>query len=242
MSFPDRSAGRSVAVALGLMLVGAIVSQVLLAGVIVGANAAGLIDSAIDFYGVASVVTGLGMVIVPGIYVWKTGRGAAFCKLRKPSGYEIVAGLAGGVGLFVFLEVSTAVLSALGVPKAPGQISQVAQETPELALVLAATSLVVTAPAEEFLFRGAIQSRLLEEFSARVSIGLTAALFGVLHFTSLSGTPVGVVTAVVVAVALSTGLGIAYHKSSSIATPIVMHGVYNALFLVSVYAEAVGMF
>lgn len=102
---------------------------------------------------------------------------------------------------------------------------------PVLALVIGGLSVVLVAPAEELLFRGAIQGRLRRTFGPVVSILAASVLFTAAHLIGRSGSFVPVVTSLAVIFSVSLILGFVYERTENLTTSILVHGLYNAVLL-----------
>jgi membrane protease YdiL (CAAX protease family) len=79
---------------------------------------------------------------------------------------------------------------------------------------------------EEIVFRGYIQTRLIERYRAIWGILITAIVFVLLHQISYSLSPILILSGVM----LWTTVGILYHWSKSLYLVIIFHGLTNALF------------
>ncbi|MFC4359995.1 CPBP family intramembrane glutamic endopeptidase [Halobium salinum] len=181
----------------------------------------------------AFLVVGLGYVL------WRLGREAV--PFRTPSRRElrwIVGGLvgalavafgAGALGQFLGVETTTSVLEPYIVAD------------PVVLLVLGVLSVFLVAPAEEMLFRGAIQTRLGRTFGPVVTVGLSSLLFASLHvFNFVSGLS-GVLFATATIFAVGLVLGTVYERTGNLAVPVIVHGIYN-LILFGVSYVALTMF
>ncbi len=90
---------------------------------------------------------------------------------------------------------------------------------------------------EEFLFRGALQTRLRRLMSPGWALVLQAVIFGVWHVGlgySSFGEPGGVLTALASTLAFQMGLGLAFgyifERSRNLIAPSVFHVLYNSMF------------
>jgi membrane protease YdiL (CAAX protease family) len=79
---------------------------------------------------------------------------------------------------------------------------------------------------EEIVFRGYIQTRLVERYSTIWGILITAIVFVLLHQISYSLSPILILSGVM----LWSTVGILYHWSKSLYLVIIFHGLMNALF------------
>lgn len=95
---------------------------------------------------------------------------------------------------------------------------------------------LVVGPAEETLFRGVIQGRLRERFSAAPAIGIASVIFASAHVFVLVGSPTARAAAVVVLFVPSLAFGILYEYTENLVMPILLHGFHNSMIVLGVYA------
>ncbi len=79
---------------------------------------------------------------------------------------------------------------------------------------------------EEIVFRGYVQTRLVERHRAIWGILITAVVFVLLHQVTYSLSPILILSGVM----LWTTVGILYHLSKSLYFVVIFHGLMNALF------------
>ncbi len=115
-------------------------------------------------------------------------------------------------------------------------LEEIAATHPNILLVLAFLSVVLIAPAEELLFRGAIQGRLREGLSSRSAVIIASVLFGALHIGNYVGELLPILLAVSIIVIVSVILGAIYEKSKNLVVPISIHAIYNVVLLLMSYA------
>ncbi len=111
--------------------------------------------------------------------------------------------------------------------------------TPTMALVMAALSFVLIAPAEEYLFRGVIQRRLMRSMRSDVAIVTAAFLFVIPHAIGYLGGVQGVVLLSAVPFLLAIIMGVLYERFDNLSVPILTHGCYNATLFVTTYITLV---
>jgi membrane protease YdiL (CAAX protease family) len=151
--------------------------------------------------------------------------------VSRPSLREVAIALAGVLGALVVVTVASAVFAALGL--VPGSvIGDAAFEDSTLLLGLAALSIALVAPAEEFLYRGVIQGRLRWSFGSVGAVVASSVLFGAIHLGNYRGDPAAVVSGAVVIACGGLVFGTLYERTRNLAVPIVAHAVYNTLLLV----------
>jgi membrane protease YdiL (CAAX protease family) len=181
---------------------------------------------------VGSTVVGQGAMFGVG-YLYSRYRSVSI-PVSAPSlsnvGYAVL-GVVVGIGLAIGLS---ALLSALGL--LPGSvIGDTAAINPTYLLALAALSVVVVAPVEEFVFRGVVQGRLRQRFGSVAAIVGASLLFGSLHLGNYSGNPAAIVAGALMIAAIGTVFGALYELTDNLAVPVLAHAVYNVILLVSSY-------
>lgn len=235
----DRAVHRGYAL-LGATLVA--VSGILVAFLVGGALVAGLWvtggePALTPLVGSVFVATAVGFVGTGAAYLRLRGRSIrTFVPLDLP-GLRDVAWAAGGyVAALGLVFVAGILLTAFQAqPETTNQAAELGMENPVFLLWLVPLSLFVIAPAEEFLFRGVVQGRLREAFDAPVAIFLAAALFALIHFTSLTGAAGARLVAIAVLFFPSLVFGVAYERTKNLLVPILIHGSYNATLVLLVY-------
>ena len=96
---------------------------------------------------------------------------------------------------------------------------------PVLSVLLWIGAILVAPVAEEFFFRGIMQTVLVNVLSSRrIAIGLTALVFGVVHFTQPH--------AVVALIVLAALIGYAYERSGSLIVAVLLHAMFNLKTLI----------
>lgn len=139
--------------------------------------------------------------------------------------------IGGWTALALVLAVAlSALLSALGlVPDSV--IESIATEDPRFLLALAVLSVLLVAPAEELLFRGAIQGRLRQRFGPAPAVVGASLLFGSVHLTNFTGALPPIVATIALLAVVGSIFGVAYERTGNLAVPVVIHGVYNLVLL-----------
>ncbi|ELY99647.1 hypothetical protein C480_20304 [Natrialba aegyptia DSM 13077] len=119
------------------------------------------------------------------------------------------------------------------------QFGRVDQEfiagNPTMVLVMAALSFVLIAPAEEYLFRGVIQQRLMRSMQPSAAIVATAFLFVIPHAIGYLGGAEGVFLLSVVPFSLAVVMGVLYERVNNLSVPILAHACYNAALFLTTY-------
>lgn len=118
-------------------------------------------------------------------------------------------------------------------------IEEMAETSPNILIVLAILSVVLIAPAEELLFRGAIQGRLRQRFGPIPAITGASLLFGSLHLFNYSGDLLSILISSSLIVVIGGIMGGLYERTNNLAVPIVVHGIYNFILLLPSYFSVV---
>jgi membrane protease YdiL (CAAX protease family) len=133
------------------------------------------------------------------------------------------------------------VVFLLGLSPAQNRAAELGQEDPRVFLVLVVLAVFVIGPGEELLFRGVVQGRLRETFSAPVAVGLATAIFAGVHWTSLAGPVSGRALTVTMLFVPGLVFGVTYEMTDNIVVPALVHGAYNAtLFMLAYVSTAFG--
>lgn len=181
---------------------------------------------------VASVVLAqLGYAAVGVGYLRRWGGGVAVSRPTRAEWLWIGGGTIGA------LVLSYALLTGFelgGVEPASQPIADV--RSPSVVLALGLVSVLLIGPAEELLYRGAIQGRLRRAFGPAVAIGLASVLFAAVHVTTLRGSPAGTLAALAAFVVLAAVFGLAYERTGNLAVPMLVHGLYDATIFAISYA------
>ncbi|SFR50940.1 CPBP family intramembrane glutamic endopeptidase [Halogeometricum limi] len=159
--------------------------------------------------------------------------------LRRPTGrdaYWAAAGL--GVLLALYLVISYG-LTALGIDSGDSAVAGTAEGRPVLFLYYIPVTILLVAPTEELVFRGAVQGLFRREYGVPFAVAASSATFAAVHATSFTGE--GALVSLGVVLVLGAVLGVVYEKSESIVVPVVAHGLYNAAQFGVSYALAVGL-
>ncbi|MHB9287849.1 lysostaphin resistance A-like protein [Halobacteriales archaeon Cl-PHB] len=187
---------------------------------------------------VVSALQFLGFLAVGLWYVeWADARD--ILHLGRPSLRDAFWILVGLGGLFVLFELLALILTALGVAPATNTAIESGREQPRLLLYFVVVTIVFTAPAEEFLFRGVVQGLFRRAYGVVPGLLIASGVFGVVHYLALTGGGSKVAYLAIAAV-LGLVLGAVYEYTESLAVPVAIHGLYNAYQFLLVYAVETG--
>ena len=183
-----------------------------------------------------------GMLAVGVIYLNSKGWSLSDLRIKRPSRVDGLWSVVGLGLLFVGLVGTTFLLKQLGLPLSEQSILNVAEDNPDVLLLLIPLSLLLVGPIEELLYRGVIHTRLKDELGVSVTIGIAAVIFAMVHFPAYyAGTgDEAVISSLVVVFALGSLLGVLYEYSGNLLVPVVVHGGYNAANFGLKYLEFTG--
>ena len=175
------------------------------------------------------------------LYLRERGIPVRSVGLRVPSIKEFGIVIGALVLSFVYLIAVSQLLAATGTESAENQIAGMAMENPEIVLYLLPGSFLLIGPGEELLFRGVVQNRIREEFSAVPGVIIASVIFAAIHVGSLvASDPSAVLVTVGVLMGPSLILGSIYEYTRNLVVPIIVHGTYNAIIFLSLYLVATG--
>lgn len=225
-------------VAVGVTVAGGLVGGVfgLVALVVLVAGGAGTTPTGTGVL-VLTVATELGYATVGLGYLALLADGVP---LTRPSGREFAAGVLGSVALVVVGQGALHLVPGAGIDDLSSAFARAGLD-PAVFLGLAVVGVLLVGPAEELLFRGAVQGTLRRAFGPWAAIGGASVLFTAFHVSALGNTSPGAALAALAVIFLvSLALGYAFERTGSLAVPIVVHSLYDGLLLVVGYLVATG--
>ena len=234
-----RSAGirgklRAIGVALGLLLAGLAGSVVL--GVVFTVPLVlfgGPLSDSVTFL-VLAAVGQVGFLAVGGTYVRRAGG----VPVRRPTRRDLAYAGGGLLAALVLVLAVSVVATVAGVAPSGSVFDDPIARDPTVALGLAALSIVLVAPAEELLFRGAIQGRLRRAFGPAGAIGGASLLFGSIHVVNFTGSAAGALVGAGVVTVGGAVFGVVYERTGNLLVPIASHAAYNTTLLVLAFLAA----
>ncbi|WP_425498393.1 CPBP family intramembrane glutamic endopeptidase [Halogeometricum salsisoli] len=100
---------------------------------------------------------------------------------------------------------------------------------------MAALSVVLVAPAEEWLFRGVVQGRLRQGVGPTPAIAGSSLLFVSIHLANYSGSLLPVFAGASLIVVVGCVFGALSEYTDNLAVPIMTHATYNVVLLILSY-------
>ena len=172
-------------------------------------------------------------------YFQRIGEFRALVLARLPSLRDAGWAVGGLVALFVTNVVLSQLLVQFGLEGAQNAVIEQGRATPALFLYLIPVTVLFVAPAEELLFRGAVQGLFVRAAGVGPGIVGSSLLFGVAHYLALGGTGSRTATIAVIVV-LGLVLGVVYERAGNIAVPIAVHAGWNVTVFAWEYALVTG--
>lgn len=218
--------GRAVAVVVGLTVLAFVASLATTLGALFALRALGIATDSTGGF-LALLVVGQLTFLAIG---YASVRDRIPVRVSAPTLRDLQYVLLGVVLAFV-VAIGLSLVRTTFFPETDSVLSGVFERNPTTLLYLAALSLVLIAPAEELLFRGAIQGRLRRAAGPLGAIVGASATFGLLHLFNFTGALGGALAAAAVVGAASLVWGYVYERTGNLAVPILGHGIYNATLM-----------
>jgi len=192
------------------------------------------LDSMLVILGVA-VLGQVGFLVVAYLYIRSR---EIKVPIDIPSKSDLKYLSVGTISALLTAAVLSRILSLLNLMP-ESVIEDIASTDPSFLLALAFLSVVLIAPAEELLFRGAIQGRLRECLGVLPSVIGASILFGSLHLGNYTGEIYPIISAVLLIAVIGGILGVLYERTRNLTVPIAVHAIYNVFFLLISYLAIV---
>ncbi|WP_255169516.1 CPBP family intramembrane glutamic endopeptidase [Natrononativus amylolyticus] len=232
---PPTTGGRGKIRAVGVA-VGLTVLALILSGVVGVLFAVPLFVLGFDFESTAVFVTLLlggqiGFFAAGYLYVRRYGLAV---RLARPDRRDLSYAAGGTIVALVFATGASIVLEFLGLTP-ESVLEGFVTADPLILIWLALLSIVVVAPAEEYLFRGVIQGRLRNTFGPASAIVVASLLFGSMHFGNWTGSLATVVGWALLITGVGVVMGVLYERTNNLTVPIIAHAVYNCFLFIAGY-------
>lgn len=168
--------------------------------------------------------------------------------VRKPSLLELLLVVVSWVAILILALVTVTVVTGIldqllasGAPEegAENSSTQILEDNPAFVPAAILAMFLVVGPCEELLFRGVIQGRLRERFSAVPAIAIASAVFAVVHVIALVGDPEAMAITISALFATSLVLGAVFEYTKSVVVVAVLHAFHNSMIAIFVYVSAV---
>lgn len=158
--------------------------------------------------------------------------------VRFPSLKDLGMVIVGYIGILGLVIIVSIVITLLQLESAQNESAQQLTESagtdPILIAGVFALMFFVVGPCEEILYRGVIQNRLRERFSAVPGIIAASVIFASVHVIGVGTTdPVAILTFISVLSVTALVLGVVYEYTGNLVVPWLLHSLHNSI-LVSV--------
>jgi CAAX amino terminal protease family. len=224
-----QAVARALVAALVLTIAGVGAGLLLVLGVLLAADAVGVMMTPLRTIAVSLVfATGLGFGGVALAYLRRRGLPISYVGISRPSRADALAVGAGYVTALVLVAIAGVVLMRTETEAAPNTAAQAGIADPAVLVLLMLASLVIIGPGEELLFRGIVQRRLREALPAVAAIPLASIIFAAIHYLSLAGAPEARIVSISVLVLPTLVFGVVYELTDNLVVPALTHGLYNA--------------
>ncbi|MBP1987882.1 CPBP family intramembrane glutamic endopeptidase [Halolamina salifodinae] len=233
---------RAAGVGLGVGVAGFIGGNVIALLIALSLSAAGVdITPVLNIVVSLLFLTGVGFMGTAVAYLRYRGIPLRSLGIKVPSIKEFGLVIGALVASMVYLMVLGSLLQATGTESANNQIADLAVQNPEIVLYLLPGAYLLIGPGEELLFRGVVQNRIRESFGAKSGVFIASVVFAAIHVTSLVGTDASaVLVSLIGLMGPSLLLGGLYEYTRNLVVPILVHGTYDALIFLALYAVATG--
>ena len=186
------------------------------------------------------LVQGIALMGVGYAYLRRRGIPLGSIGVRLPSLRDIGVVIGAFVLSIIYLIVASQIIQLFGAQTAENNVVSLGLENPVILLWLIPGAYIFIGPGEELLFRGVIQTRIREVFPPAAGVVVASIIFAGIHLPALSlGAPLSAkLTSLVVLMGPSLILGATYEYTDNLVVPILIHGSYDALLFLALYAQA----
>jgi membrane protease YdiL (CAAX protease family) len=191
-----------------------------------------------------NVGTYAAVATVGGLYLLRHELSLSYVRYRRPGLRDLAVAGATIVVLLALAIVIPLAVDRLGLPIAEHSVADTIRGNPTVALAFLPVSILVVGPAEEFIYRGIVQTRLRESFDVRATVAIAAVIFASVHFLAYldpGNVPGTIVTLAFLVLPLGAILGAVYERTENLVVPALAHGFYNAITFGLAYADVVGV-
>jgi len=161
--------------------------------------------------------------------------------IRIPDGRAMVFIVGGTILLLVCQLLINQLLQWANFAPGDNQAVLAGVGDPTYFLLMIPISLLFVGPAEELLFRGAVQGRLRESWGMWPAIVTATVLFGLVHIPAITGGFGAQLSYALLVGVLGLLLGYLYETTRNIVVPAVIHGAYNATLFGLLYLGEIGV-
>ena len=187
--------------------------------------------------------TMLQFMVIMGVVVWyaKLIDTERLLPFRLPDGPTTGIIVGGTVLLLVCQYLINQLLQWADFAPGANQAVLAGSGDPTYFLIMVPVSILFVGPAEELLFRGAVQGRLRQSWGMWPAIVTATVLFGLIHIPAISGGFGAQLSYALLVGILGLLLGYLYEYTQNILVPSLIHGAYNATLFGLLYLSEIGL-
>ena len=189
---------------------------------------------------VRTVIQFAAMMAVVVWYVWFLETDA-LVPVRLPDGKAVGLIVGGTIALLGSQFLINQLLQWADFAPGANQAVLAGAGDPTYFLVMIPVSLLFVGPAEELLFRGAVQGRLRQSWGAWPAIVIATVLFGLIHIPGITGGFGAQLSYALLVGVLGLLLGYLYEYTQNIIVPSLVHGAYNGTLFGLLYLTEIGV-
>lgn len=160
--------------------------------------------------------------------------------IQRPTGATAGLIVGGTLLLLVCQYAINQLLQLAGFAPGANQAVLAGAGDPTYFLVMVPVSILFVGPAEELLFRGAVQGRLRQSWGMWPAIVSATVLFGLVHIPAITGGFGAQLSYALLVGILGLLLGYLYEYTGNILVPSLIHGAYNATLFGLLYLFEIG--
>lgn len=186
--------------------------------------------------------TMLQFMVIMGVVVWyaKLIDTERLLPFRLPDGPTTGIIVGGTVLLLVCQYLINQLLQWADFAPGANQAVLAGSGDPTYFLIMVPVSILFVGPAEELLFRGAVQGRLRQSWGVWPAILTATVLFGLVHIPAITGGFGAQLSYALLVAVLGLLLGYLYEYTGNILVPSLIHGAYNATLFGMLYLLEIG--
>ncbi len=182
-------------------------------------------------------------IAIMGVVIWyaKILETDQLLPFRLPDGPVAGIIVGGTILLLVCQYIINQILQWADLAPGANQAVLAGAGDPTYFLIMVPVSILFVGPAEELLFRGAVQGRLRQSWGMWPAIVTATVLFGLIHIPAITGGFGAQLSYALLVGILGLLLGYLYEYTQNILVPSLIHGAYNATLFGMLYLFEIGV-
>lgn len=158
---------------------------------------------------------------------------------RIPTRKHLVTSIGVIFLMLTFQVFFNGLIQLLGAESAENTVVNSGLGDPIFYLYMVPVMIFFVGPVEEYVFRGIIQDTFTEKVNFKTGLLVASLLFGMIHITSIEGASLEALLYIASSSVLGLVLGYYYHKTRNIIVPMLAHGIYNSILMLTLYFVSV---